>query len=90
MRTLGQRVVNMEPAQRLRGADRRRGATIYVATRLGFPLSTTHVISGAVMGAGATQAALRRALGRRREHRFRLAADDPCGGARRGGLLLAR
>jgi PiT family inorganic phosphate transporter len=31
------------------------GVTIYAATRLGYPLSTTHVISGGVMGAGATQ-----------------------------------
>jgi PiT family inorganic phosphate transporter len=29
--------------------------TIYAATKLGYPLSTTHVISGGVMGAGATQ-----------------------------------
>jgi PiT family inorganic phosphate transporter len=29
--------------------------TIYIATRLGYPLSTTHVISGSVMGAGATR-----------------------------------
>ena len=31
------------------------GATIYAATKYGYPLSTTHVISGAVLGAGATQ-----------------------------------
>ena len=30
------------------------GATIYVATHLGYPLSTTHVISGAVLGSGST------------------------------------
>jgi PiT family inorganic phosphate transporter len=29
--------------------------TIYVATRLGYPLSTTHVVSGGVLGAGATK-----------------------------------
>jgi len=31
------------------------GAVIDVATRLGYPLSTTHVISGAVLGAGSTK-----------------------------------
>jgi len=31
------------------------GTTIYLATRLGYPLSTTHVVSGAVMGSGATK-----------------------------------
>jgi PiT family inorganic phosphate transporter len=31
------------------------GTVIYTATHLGYPLSTTHVISGAVMGSGATR-----------------------------------
>jgi len=31
------------------------GTTIYLATKYGYPLSTTHVVSGAVMGSGATR-----------------------------------
>src|ERR1051326_5858404 len=54
MRTMGQRVVNMEPASGV-AAQITGAATIYIATRLGYPLSTTHVISGAVMGSGATR-----------------------------------
>jgi PiT family inorganic phosphate transporter len=54
MRTLGQRVFNMDPASGF-AAQATAGATIYLATRFGYPLSTTHVISGAVMGAGATR-----------------------------------
>jgi len=54
MRTLGQRVFSIEPASGF-AAQTTAGATIYLATRLGYPLSTTHVISGAVMGAGATR-----------------------------------
>jgi PiT family inorganic phosphate transporter len=54
MRTLGQRVVNMEPPSGF-AAQMTGGATIYLATRLGYPLSTTHVISGAVLGSGATK-----------------------------------
>jgi PiT family inorganic phosphate transporter len=54
MRTLGQRVMKMEPASGF-AAQTTAGATIYLATRLGYPLSTTHVISGSVMGSGATQ-----------------------------------
>jgi PiT family inorganic phosphate transporter len=54
MRTLGQRVVNMDPASGF-AAQMTAGATIYVATRLGYPLSTTHVISGGVLGSGATR-----------------------------------
>jgi PiT family inorganic phosphate transporter len=54
MRTLGQRVFSMEPASGF-AAQTTAGVTIYLATRLGYPLSTTHVISGSVMGAGATR-----------------------------------
>ena len=54
MRTLGQRVINLEPESGF-AAQAMAGVTIYTATRLGYPLSTTHVISGSVMGAGATK-----------------------------------
>jgi inorganic phosphate transporter, PiT family len=54
MRTLGQRVFSMEPASGF-AAQSSAGVVIYLATHLGYPLSTTHVISGAVMGAGATK-----------------------------------
>ena len=54
MRTLGQRVFKMEPESGF-AAQVTAGVTIYTATRLGYPLSTTHVISGSVMGAGATR-----------------------------------
>jgi inorganic phosphate transporter, PiT family len=54
MRTLGQRLYKMEPAAGFT-AQLSAGAVIDIATRLGYPLSTTHVISGAVLGAGATK-----------------------------------
>jgi PiT family inorganic phosphate transporter len=54
MRTLGQRLYKIEPESGF-AAQAAAGATIYAATRYGYPLSTTHVISGAVLGAGATQ-----------------------------------
>jgi PiT family inorganic phosphate transporter len=54
MRTLGQRVFKMEPESGF-AAQITAGATIYGATKLGYPLSTTHVISGSVLGAGATR-----------------------------------
>ena len=54
MRTLGQRLYSMEPAGGF-AAQTSAGVVIWVATRLGFPLSTTHTISGAVLGAGATR-----------------------------------
>src|SRR5436309_1779760 len=54
MRTLGQRLYNMEPAAGF-SAQTVAGVTIYLATHFGYPLSTTHVISGSVLGAGATK-----------------------------------
>src|SRR6267143_3587151 len=54
MRTLGQRLYKIEPESGF-AAQAAAGATIYTATKYGYPLSTTHVISGAVLGAGATQ-----------------------------------
>src|SRR5205809_1686715 len=52
MRTMGQRIINIEPPSGF-AAQMTAGVTIYAATRLGYPLSTTHVISGSVMGSGA-------------------------------------
>ena len=87
IRTLGQRIYKMQPEHGF-AAQLAAGTTLYAGTRLGFPISTTHVVSGSVMGAGATRSALGRALGRRRQHRLRLAADDPGRRARRRCPLL--
>ncbi|HEY1514095.1 MAG TPA: inorganic phosphate transporter [Gaiellaceae bacterium] len=54
MKTLGQRVYQMEPPGGF-AAQASAGAVIYASTKYGYPLSTTHVVSGAVMGAGATK-----------------------------------
>ena len=54
MRTLGQRVFSLEPASGF-AAQLSGGTVIYAATHFGFPVSTTHVVSGSVMGAGATK-----------------------------------
>jgi PiT family inorganic phosphate transporter len=54
MRTVGQRIYSIQPASGF-AAQMTAGTTIYLATHLGYPLSTTHVVSGGVIGAGATQ-----------------------------------
>jgi PiT family inorganic phosphate transporter len=54
MRTLGQRLYKMEPPAGF-ASQTTAGLTIWVATRYGYPLSTTHVISGGVLGAGSTR-----------------------------------
>ena len=54
MRTLGQRVFQMDPPAGF-AAQAASGAVIFASTHYGYPLSTTHVVSGAVMGSGATK-----------------------------------
>ncbi len=54
VRTLGQRVYGMQPEQGF-ASQLAAGSTLWAGTKLGFPISTTHVVSGSVMGAGATR-----------------------------------
>jgi PiT family inorganic phosphate transporter len=54
MRTLGTKVFKIEPVSGF-AAQVSGGVVLFVATKLGYPVSTTHTISGAVMGAGATK-----------------------------------
>ena len=54
MRTLGQRIFSMTPESGF-AAQVSGGTTIYLATHFGYPVSTTHVVSGSVLGAGATK-----------------------------------
>jgi PiT family inorganic phosphate transporter len=54
IKTMGTRIIKMDPAQGF-AAQGAGAAVILSASHVGFPLSTTHVISGAVMGAGAAK-----------------------------------
>jgi PiT family inorganic phosphate transporter len=54
IRTMGSRIIKMDTAQGF-AAQSSGAAVILAATHVGFPLSTTHVISGGVMGAGAAK-----------------------------------
>jgi PiT family inorganic phosphate transporter len=54
IRTMGTRIIKMDPAQGF-AAQGAGAAVLFSATSLGYPLSTTHVISGSVMGAGAAK-----------------------------------
>jgi PiT family inorganic phosphate transporter len=54
IRTVGSRIIKMDTAQGFasQGAG---AAVILVSSHFGYPLSTTHVISGGIMGAGAAK-----------------------------------
>src|SRR5215207_2699210 len=54
IRTMGSRIIKMDPAQGY-SAQSAGAAVILSASHVGFPLSTTHVISGGIMGAGAAK-----------------------------------
>lgn len=52
IKTMGTRIIKMDAAQGF-SAQGAGSAVILASTHFGYPLSTTHVISGGVMGAGA-------------------------------------
>jgi PiT family inorganic phosphate transporter len=54
IRTMGMRIIKMDPAQGF-SAQGAGAAVILASSHFGFPLSTTQVISGGVMGAGAAK-----------------------------------
>jgi PiT family inorganic phosphate transporter len=54
IRTLGQRIYKMQPEHGF-AAQVAAGSTLWAGTHYGFPISTTHVVTGSVMGAGATR-----------------------------------
>ena len=54
IKTMGSRIIKMDPAQGF-AAQGAGAAVILSASHAGFPLSTTHTISGAIMGAGAAK-----------------------------------
>jgi PiT family inorganic phosphate transporter len=54
IRTLGMRLVKLTPVQGF-AAETAASAVLLSTAQLGFPVSTTHVITASVMGVGATQ-----------------------------------
>jgi PiT family inorganic phosphate transporter len=54
MRTMGTRIFKLEPPQGFAAQATSAGLLYVVATRFGFPVSTTQVVSGSIIGAGAT------------------------------------
>jgi inorganic phosphate transporter, PiT family len=54
IKTVGTRIISMDPAQGF-AAQSAGAAVILAASSVGYPLSTTHVISGGITGAGAAK-----------------------------------
>jgi PiT family inorganic phosphate transporter len=54
IRTLGQRIAKLEPPQGF-AAEASTASILFTTGHFGFPVSTTHTISGSVLGAGAVR-----------------------------------
>src|SRR5438445_8326252 len=54
IRTLGQRIYTLQPEHGF-AAQLAAGSTLWTGAHYGFPISTTHVVTGSVMGAGAVR-----------------------------------
>jgi inorganic phosphate transporter, PiT family len=54
IRTLGQRVAKLDPPQGF-AAQTATASILWATAHYGFPVSTTHTISGSILGAGATR-----------------------------------
>jgi PiT family inorganic phosphate transporter len=54
IRTMGMRITVLKPVNGF-AAETSAATVIEIATRLGIPISTTHAISGAILGVGATR-----------------------------------
>ncbi len=54
IRTLGRKVIHLDPPQGF-AAETTASAVLYTATAYGLPISTTHTITSAIMGVGATR-----------------------------------
>ena len=76
IKTMGQQVVKLDPVHGF-AAETTAATIILAASSFGMPVSTTHVISSRDHRGGLERAVLGGSLGRRRQHRGRLGADDP-------------
>jgi PiT family inorganic phosphate transporter len=54
VRTMGTRITRLHPVQGF-CAEAGGAATLFLATALGIPVSTTHTITGAIVGVGAAR-----------------------------------
>jgi inorganic phosphate transporter, PiT family len=86
VRTMGSKITRLTPMQGF-CAETGGAMTLFLATDLGVPVSTTHTITGAIVGVGAARRVSAVALERRQQHRRGLDRDAACGGPGRGVLL---
>ena len=86
VKTMGQKICALQPVHGF-AAETGGALCLFGATALGIPVSTTHTITGAIVGVGSTRGARAVKLGRRRPRRLGLDPHDPGVGADRRGRV---
>ena len=89
VKTMGQRITKLKPVGGF-CAETGGALTLFLATALGIPVSTTHTITGAIVGVGSVRTRGHGALGPGRQHRLGLDLHHPGLGLRRRRLLRPR
>ncbi len=87
--TMGSKITKLQPVGGF-AAETAGAISLFTATHLGIPVSTTHTITGAIIGVGSITPAVGGALGRRRADRLGLGADHSGRGRHLGRDLLGR
>ena len=86
VKTMGQKITKLKPVGGF-CAETGGAITLFLATALGIPVSTTHTITGAIVGVGSVRRAAAVRWGAGRQHRLGLDLHDPGVGVRRRRLL---
>ena len=89
VKTMGQRITKLKPVGGF-CAETGGAAMLFIATALGIPVSTTHTITGAIVGVGTAQNVSAVRWGIAGDHRLGLGADHPLLGLHRRARLVAR
>ena len=76
VKTMGSKITRLQPVGGV-AAETAAAATLFFTSAAGIPVSTTHTITGAIVGVGASPPPLGRALGRRRPGRVGVDPHDP-------------
>ena len=79
IRTMGSKMVKLDPVHGF-AAETTAASIIFTASHLGMPVSTTHVITSAILGVGVDRPPVGGALGRRAQHRHGVDPHPPRGG----------
>jgi len=87
--TMGMKITKLKPVHGF-SAETAAAFSILFSTFLGVPVSTTHTITGAIIGVGATTRLSAIPLGAGRAHRLGLDLHHPRLGPDRGAQLVRR